>query len=40
MNYSRIRKYYDAHPDLLLSDYARQLGMSVQQLKRILQSED
>lgn len=40
MTDQEIREYYDSHPNLLLSDFAKRLGISVQQLKRILQHED
>lgn len=33
-----IIDYYDCNPNLILSDYAKQLGMSVQYLKNVLMS--
>jgi hypothetical protein len=31
-----IQDWYDNHPDLVLSEYAKQLGLSISRLKDIL----
>ena len=33
---AEIIDWYDSHPDIILSEYAKNLGVSVERLKRIL----
>lgn len=34
---AEIQDYYDLNPNLIIADYAKQLGMSITVLKQILQ---
>lgn len=33
---AEIQEWYDNHPDLILSEYAKKLGISLNRLKQIL----
>lgn len=35
-NHEQINEYYDQNPNLLISDFARMLGITVRELKTIL----
>jgi hypothetical protein len=35
---AEIQEWYDKHPDIVLSDYAKQLAININRLKQILQS--